>query len=335
MITMSLKQYESLQSKVVKMLMNSFHKNRLSHAYLFEGEKGTKKKEIALEFAKLLYCEDSGNVCDMCVNCLRIDHQNHPNVLVIEPDNETIKKEQVLYLQEEYSKTSLEPGPKIYIINLIEKMSVNASNSILKFIEEPLPDTYTILITDNIHMILPTIISRCQVLNFQPISKKEIIGYLVNKETDPYIATICAQLTNDCDEALKIANEESIIDIIDLVKMLAHAYLNQKENLLVILENSKIDLYKEKKLLEYFLDILLLYMRDLQSVKNNEENIIFIHELPIIKTYIDILTDDEIIYNINEILKTKINLEYNANAVLLIDHLLISLSAKKGGQQFE
>ncbi|QVK18088.1 DNA polymerase III subunit delta' [Mycoplasmatota bacterium] len=322
---MSLEACINIQPKVIKMLMNSYKKNRLSHAYLFEGEKGTKKKEIALEFAKLLYCEETGNVCDRCINCLRIEHNNHPNVLIIEPENNTIKKEQVLYLQQEYSKTNLEPGPKIYIIVNIDKMSNNAANSILKFIEEPQEETYTILITDNIHQILPTIISRCQVINFQPIPKKEIINYLIQHKIDPYIASICAHLTNDLEEALIIASDDNINHVIDLVKTIGQAILTKKENLIVIAENSQIDLSKNKKSLEYFLDILLMYMRDIKNVDNDNDNVIFIHELDFMKNHINRLTSDKIIYNINEILKSKISLEYNANTVLLIDHLLINL----------
>jgi len=322
---MSLKEYFNIQPRVIKMLMNSYHKNRISHAYLFEGEKGTKKKEIAIEFARFLYCENKDEVCDKCLNCLRIDHQNHPNVIIVEADNNTIKKEQVLFLQREYSKTTLEPGPKIYIIKNIEKMSINAANSILKFIEEPQENTYTILTTDNIHQILPTIISRCQVINFQPIAKDIIIKHLVTNGIDLYIATICSHLTNDLDKALIYAEDENIVSVIDLVIMVSHAILNKKDNIIVMLENSKIDLYKDKKLLEYFLDILLLYLRNIQRVKNNNEEIVFIHEFKNIEEHIEKINEEKIIFNINEVLKAKINLEYNANIGLLIDHLLINL----------
>ncbi len=322
---MSLNQYKRIQPKVIKMLMNSYQKNRLAHTYLFEGEKGTKKKEIALEFAKLLYCENEGTVCDSCLNCMRISHHNHPNVLLIEPDNGTIKKEQVLYLQQEYAKTNLEEGPKIYIIDEIDKMSINASNSILKFIEEPLENTYTILITENIHRILPTIISRSQVLNFQPIPKKEIVEHLKKNEIDPYIASICAHLTNDLNEALEIANEEHIIDVIDLVKTVGQNILNKNEDLIVLLENSQVDIYKDKKQLAYFIDIMLMYMRDIKKLVHNNDNIIFNHELPFINKHLHLLSKEKIIYNIDRLLKAKISLEYNGNTVLLIDSLLINL----------
>ncbi|NLG82026.1 MAG: DNA polymerase III subunit delta' [Bacilli bacterium] len=322
---MSLHDYINIQPKVIRMLINSYQKNRLAHAYLFEGEKGTKKKEIALEFAKLLYCEDQGNVCDHCLNCQRIMHQNHPNVLLIEPDENILRKEQVLFLQQEYSKTNLEPGPKVYIINEIEKMSTQAANSILKFIEEPMPDTYTILITDNIHQILPTIISRCQVLNFQPIPKADIINYLYKHEVKPLIASICANLTNDLDMALNIAREERIIDIIKFVQELGQAYLTKEKNLLVLLENNKIDLYKDKKVVEYFLDIFLMYMRDIEKLKIGNQDTVFKNDLALMLQNLHNISTEDLIHNLKEILSAKINLNYNANLMLLIDNLFLNL----------
>ncbi|HEY8365345.1 MAG TPA: hypothetical protein VIK84_07200 [Haloplasmataceae bacterium] len=320
---MSLKDYTSIQPQVVKMLLNSFQKKRLAHAYLFEGEKGTKKKAIAMEFAKLLYCKDLG--CNKCLNCQRIEHQNHPNVLIIESENNSIKKEQVIYLQKEYIKTTLEPGPKVYVIEGIENMSINAANSILKFIEEPADDTYTILITNNLHQILPTIISRCQVLNFKPIAKEEIIAYLQKNSIELYIARICSQLTNDVDKALEIANNEEVINIIDLVIIINQAILNKKENLLVLMENSKVDLYKNKQILEYFLDILLIYMRDIQNLHNNDEKITFINELAFIKEHLHLITKEKLIYNIKQVLEAKTAINYNVNTGLLVDHLMLNL----------
>lgn len=322
---MLINDFISVQPKVIKMLMNSYYKDRLVHSYLFEGEKGTKKKEIALFFAKLLYCEDDNKPCGKCNNCLRIDHHNHPNVLLIEPEQNTIKKEQVIYLQQEYAKTTLELGPKVYIIKDIDKMSINAANSILKFIEEPLPDTYTILITDNLQQIISTIISRCQVINFQPLPKEEIIEFLLLKQIDASIAKIVSQLTNDLDKALEIASDEKIIDIINLVISVARAILQLGEDAVIICEKSQVNLYNDKKVLEYFLDILLILMSDINCVVNNNDNIVFDQELTFIKENIHNITSDKIISNIDAILKAKINIRYNANTVLLLDHLLIKI----------
>ncbi|MDF2699675.1 MAG: dnaX 1 [Haloplasmataceae bacterium] len=322
---MSLDNLVKLQPKVLKILINSYKKDRLAHAYLFEGEKGTNKKEVAIEFAKVLYCEGTDKPCDNCINCLRIEHNNHPNVLIIEPENNSIKKEQVIYLQKEYSKTTLEPGPKIYIIEEIDKMSNNASNSILKFIEEPQPNTYTILTTDNLHQILPTIISRCQVLNFQPLLKSQIVDFLLENNIELDIAKIVSQLTNDLSRALEIANGEEIVNVVKLVIDIMRAILSKNENPLIIIEDSQVDIVNNKKLLELFLDVSLIYQRDVEHVKNKIEEIVFINESSFIKKYIDNIDMDKIISNIDHIIKAKINLDYNAYSISLIDTLFINL----------
>lgn len=322
---MSFNNYIKSQPKAIKMLVNSYYKNRLAHAYLFEGEKGTKKKEIAIEFVKMLFCESDDKPCDMCINCLRIEHGNHPNVLVLESDNNSIKKEQVLYLQKEYSKTALEPGPKVYIIVDIDKMSINASNSILKFIEEPQPNTYIILTTENIYQILPTIISRTQVIKFQPVPKTEIVDSLIEKNVDLNIALICSHLTNDVDKAYEIATDNNIVEVIELVKKIRQAIIKKEEDPIVICDVSPIDIYKDKKILAYFLDILLIYEQDIQHLLNNNDGIVFKSEEMFLKKHVNLINMDKIVKNINNILKAKINLDYNANTVLLIDSLLISI----------
>jgi DNA polymerase III subunit delta' len=322
---MSLDTYSHLQPKVIKMLLNSFHKNRLAHAYLFEGQKGTKKKDIAIEFAKLLYCENEHKPCDQCINCMRIEHMNHPNVLLIEPDGNTIKKDQILYLQKEYTKTTLEEGPKVYIINDVDKMSDNAANSLLKFIEEPAKDTYTLLITENLHKIINTIISRCQVINFQPIPKEEIIQYLISNGITQNTAAICSQLTNDLDAAYEIATNPDIENIIDLVISVMRSLITKKEDPIVIFENTQVDIYNSKGILQYFLDISLLYAQDIQRVKIGNEDITFMNDLPFLKQQIKDISIAKIAYDIELFLKAKIHYEYNANTMLLIDSLFINL----------
>jgi DNA polymerase III subunit delta' len=323
---MSLFEQYPMQPKVTKMLLNSYEKNRLAHAYLFEGEKGTPKLNLAIDFAKLLYCESDLKPCNQCISCMRIEHRNHPNIILIEPDGNTLKKEQVLYLQKEYAKTNLEIGPKIYIIDQIDKMSVNASNSILKFIEEPMEDTYTILITDQVHQILPTIISRCQVLSFQPIDTKQLKEQLIEKGINREIASIGAALTNDLTHAIEICQDEAIQGVITLVNQIGSAMLKRDKNLILICEKSSVDLYNNKKLIYYFLDILLLMLRDFNKVKMGNDNVILTAQHDLMKQYINVMDSEQNAQDIKTVLRAKTRLNQNANTMLLLDHLLIKLN---------
>lgn len=325
MIRMSFNNYLKTQPKATKMLLNSFNKGRLAHAYLFEGERGTPKKELAINFAKLLYCEVEEKPCGMCMNCLRIEHQNHPNVLLLEPEGKTLKKEQITYLQKEYVKTTLEVGPKVYIIDQVDRMSTSAANSILKFIEEPEPNVYTILITDQFHRILPTIVSRCQVINFRPNDRSLIRNQLIEQGLKANSAAIISFLTNDVDVARAMAEEELFDEIIELVRGIGQAILKGDEDPILLCEKSKIDLTNNRNLLDYFLDILLLYMRDIQNSALGKSDLIFTSDLKELAPYVERMSQEWIKKNIKAILTSKVDLENNANTLLLVDSLLIKM----------
>lgn len=313
------------QQKAVRMLMNSYAKDRLAHAYLFEGEPGTPKRELALDFAKFLYCEAEHKPCDHCVNCLRIDHLNHPNVLLIEPEGQSIKKEQILDLQREYMKTTLEEGPKIYIIDQIDKMSASAANSILKFIEEPVANTHTILITDNLHQILPTIISRCQVLNFQPINRQHLAEQLESAGVDAEKANIVVNLTNNFDHAKQLSESPDFQAIVELVTLIGKNLL-KNQDVLIPLAESPLDLYNDKGLLVYFLDVLLLFFTEVEKYKAGNAQIVFHDHMSDIQDVINTIDNQTIIRMIRDIIAAKIALDYNANTILLLDNLLIRMS---------
>lgn len=199
-------QLEAIQPTVLKMLKNSILRNRVSHAYLFEGIRGTGKKEVGLLLAKSLFCQSPKEgylPCEECSNCKRIDTGNHPDFHLIEPDGLSIKKQQIHELQDEFSKTGVESKQKIYMIVHADKMTVNAANSLLKFLEEPNRQTFAILISEQVQKILPTILSRCQTLTFTPLSPDNLIEKFIAEGVKMDVAPLLAQLTNNIDEALE------------------------------------------------------------------------------------------------------------------------------------
>lgn len=157
-------------------IMNSFNKNRISHAYLLQGGRGTGKKKIAMLLAKTLFCanKQGPEPCQVCNVCKRIESQNHPDVHWIEPEGRSIKIEQVQHLQKEFTYTGLESNQKVYVVTHADTLTINAANRILKFLEEPNRQTTAILLTENIQSIIPTIRSRCQIIDLQPLNSKEI-----------------------------------------------------------------------------------------------------------------------------------------------------------------
>src|SRR5690625_1469986 len=151
--------WEGMKEKqpiIMKMLENSINQTRISHAYLFVGNKGTGKFEIARLFAMSIFCKTrtAAEPCMECSDCRRIMSGNHPDLHTIVSEGASIKKEQIEHLQKEFTYTGLESNKKVYIISQAEKMTANASNRLLKFLEEPSQQTTAILLTENSNSLL-------------------------------------------------------------------------------------------------------------------------------------------------------------------------------------
>jgi len=172
------------QEKAINILLKSFQEDKVSSSYIFIGSEGVGKKFTAIEFAKIINCLNLNNnleVCDTCNICNKINKQCYPDLKIIEPNKDSIKIEQIRELRREINLKPFESRKKIYIIDNSEEMTDEASNCLLKTIEEPPDYAIIILICQNIKSILPTIISRCQLINFRLIDSTKIRKLLLNK----------------------------------------------------------------------------------------------------------------------------------------------------------
>ena len=123
-------QLQQMQPLLYKQLQKSFEHGRLAHAYLFEGDTGTGKQEFGLWMAKHVFCTNLVNQqpCNECHNCVRINENEHPDVLRIAPDGQTIKVNQIRELKAEFSKSGVETAKKVFLIQEADKMSTGAAN---------------------------------------------------------------------------------------------------------------------------------------------------------------------------------------------------------------
>ncbi|WP_042353295.1 DNA polymerase III subunit delta' [Bacillus massiliigorillae] len=320
---------KEIQPLVCQMLSNSLAKKRVAHAYLFEGERGTGKKEASILLAKSLYCEqldENNQPCNHCANCRRISSGNHPDVHLIEPDGLSIKKDQIHLLQDEFSKKSVESERKVYIIEAAEKMTVQAANSLLKFLEEPLSETTAILITEQSQRILPTIVSRCQMITFQPLSSEQIKNRLVEEGVDIQTAAIASHLTNHFEEARAISFDDWFAQaqrkVLKLYEVLNQNYMKG----LLYLQEEWLDHFKDKEQIDRGLDLLLLIYKDLlyiqldqkdsmvfQNMKLELEKSALHHSQRMLATYME------------AILEAKRRLMSNTNPQLVMEQLVLNL----------
>ncbi|MCM3729331.1 DNA polymerase III subunit delta' [Neobacillus cucumis] len=318
-----------LQPTVLKMLKNSLLKNRVAHAYLFEGMRGTGKKEIALLLTKSLFCEqlvEGYKPCESCNNCLRINNGNHPDVHIVEPEGLSIKVEQIRNLQAEFSKKGVESQNKVYVISHADKMSVSASNSLLKFLEEPNPGTVAFLLTEQVQQLLPTILSRCQVLVFQPLAPQMMIKQLIENGVHPAKAPLLAQLTNNLEEALKLNVDEWFAQAQKIVVKLYEVLKKNSLEAMVTLQGDWFLHFKEKEQIQRGLDLLLLIFKDLLYIQlDRQEQLVFIEENERLRQYALQTSGRRLSDQMSAILDAKRKLQANMNPQLMMEQLVLKL----------
>jgi DNA polymerase III subunit delta' len=322
-------QLEELQPTVLKMLKNSLVKNRVAHAYLFEGMRGTGKREIGILLTKSLYCEaliDRYKPCESCNNCRRINNGNHPDVHIVEPDGLSIKVDQIRNLQAEFAKKGVESLKKVYLISHADKMSVSASNSLLKFLEEPNPGTVAFLLTEQIQQILPTILSRCQILAFQPLAPHVMVKKLVENGVKPTKAPLLAQLTNNLEEALKLNVDEWFAQAQKIVLKLYEVLKKNSLEAMVTLQGDWFLHFREKEQINRGLDLLLLIFKDLLYIQlDKQEQIVFIEENERLKQFALQSSGRRISDQMSAILDAKRKLQANMNPQLMMEQLVLKL----------
>lgn len=266
------------------------------HAYLFEVEKVEDSLPLILAFSKMIICKNhypNKEKCEDCNICHLIDNNYFSDLKIIEPDGMSIKKEQIMELQKELSLKSINDNNRVYIIKEASKMNSSSANSLLKFIEEPAPNIYGILITTNRKQILPTILSRCILISLRNNSQDEI-----NKEDINNIVNFLKQIHQRKEEELPYLKTD---------------FLNFYE--------TRDDIIKAFNYMEVFLDFLLKKKYKTAPFSNFEF-------CDIIETNLSNLSLSDLVHYLDKIIKYKnkiLNIP-NINLNLLMDNFLISIS---------
>ena len=172
-------------------------RGRLPNSLLLKGPEGVGKNEAAMVTAKALNCLNSkDNACETCANCLAVNKGNYPDLMVLAPENDVIKIERMRMLKQTAYLRPMVGKKRVFIIQHAERLREEASNSLLKILEEPPLYSHIILTTHKDHLILSTILSRCQGLTFSPISRQDVTSKLLENGYAPEQANIIAMLVD-------------------------------------------------------------------------------------------------------------------------------------------
>lgn len=316
------------QPIVLKMLENSIRQNRISHAYLFVGNKGTGKLETAGLIAMSIFCKEreGAEPCMDCSDCRRIKSGNHPDLHTIIPDGASIKKDQIEHLQKEFTYTGLESNKKVYIISQAEKMTDNASNRLLKFLEEPSKRTTAILLTENSNSVLQTIRSRCQMVSFKPLNPEVLQKSLQEKGLTESNAKLMATITNNLKEGVEKSQDSWFAQLRKLVVQLTDMLQNNREDVPIFIHTQWMIHCKERSQLQEGLDLLLIWFRDIVHIhlKDNSAIVFMEHQekLEEASLYWSI---QQAARNLELIMDAKRRLEQNVHPQLVMEQLTLQI----------
>ena len=327
-MTRSTEELLTLQPVVMKQLQMIFEKNRMAHAYIFDGEKSTGKTEVMKFFVKLLLCENpSQNVpCETCRNCRRIDNGNHINVKEIMPDGTVIKIDQIRDLISEMKMVGVEAGRKVYVIHHADKLNIPSANMLLKFLEEPDGEVTAILITEQIQSILPTIRSRCQHIKFSALPRQVLMQQLVENGVTHSMASTVSMVTNGLEAAKTLANDEQFAQMRKTVLKLVELIRKDVHEAMFIIHDEWLPFFKEKEDMELALDLLLFAYRDITAIKANPD------VLTTYPDYFQIFQDiayrtsyERLSEQMQAILNARSSVGRNMNRTLLMEQLMLKL----------
>ena len=319
------KYLQEYQPVIYKTFVNALKTNKLSHAYLLSGSVGMPLKEVALFLGKSLLCDNPNPLaCNECITCMRVDEGNYADVMVFGDGNTKIKKGDIEKITTNFDKTALEEkGIMIYVLHLVETMTAVAVNSLLKFLEEPGKNIYAFLTTENESKLLPTIISRTQVLRFREIDRKNVIKDAENMGVFAENAEILSGFYNDA-KTIKEISESKDFEI-------AKQCLTDQLNSLIISPDDAVftcqrfivPTLKQAAPTRLYIKMLTEIFKDLLNLSVNESITL--------KSYDNIL--HELLNHVSHIDKTLIvlmtslkKLDYNVNTGLLLDHIIYSIT---------
>ncbi|WP_220730187.1 DNA polymerase III subunit delta' [Apilactobacillus zhangqiuensis] len=261
---------EQKQKPLMDRFLQVVNNHELSHSYLFNGEEGVGKLSLALFITMRMFCKnvsDDSMPCGHCDECRRIAEQQHPDVVIIKPDGLSIKVDQIRYLKSEFSKSGLEGNKKFFIVCDAEKMTTGAANSLLKFIEEPGANIVSFLLTTNKNLILPTIISRTQVVDLNPLNTKMFNEELTNLGVIPSQFKIIKRLTNQMSTVKEWQEDEWLTKTISAISQWFNMLVQRDNTSFVLIQSNIMPLVSDNSKRQVVIDMLLSIFEDVLDAK--------------------------------------------------------------------
>ena len=314
---------------IIQYIQNAAREDKVSHAYIINGDKGSGKKMLSKLFAMTLLCEkDIEEPCNECHSCIQAESGNHPDIITV--SHEKPNSIGVDDIREQVNNTiDIKPykGPyKIYIIPQADMMTVQAQNALLKTIEEPPSYAVIMLLTENADMLLPTINSRCVMLKLRNIKDVLIRKYLMERLKVPdYKADICTAFAQgNMGRAIMLADSEHFNEIREsALHLLQHVYEMELTEIMEAVKN--VSEFKIE-IIDY-LDMIMIWYRDVLLYKAtlDTERVILKDQIKYMKEQARKSSYEGIELILESLEKAKTRLRANVNFELVMELLFLTI----------
>ncbi len=307
------------QEEMRGLLFRALNQERINHALLLTGPAGSGKKSWGHLLAMAILCpeRDDAEPCLKCASCRSFQNHNHPGYYYLKPDGKNIKIEQLRSVRESFY---LQGSKKVCLIENAEMMTAEASSSLLKILEEPPPELYFILLSEQARLLFDTIVSRCQRYNLRPLNLGELTNLLVNKhnisnEKAELLARISGGLPG---LAFDLLEDDRFEERYQEAKTLAYNLATGCDSARQLL--SWANYLSEKEDLLLFMELLCLFYRD-KMVNNlcSTEPATWLSHVPADGLEEAVILINTIIYEMNNT---------NVNRRLLLEKSLIMLQRR-------
>lgn len=314
------------QERAKTILQHGLRTGKVSHAYLFSGPIGTGRMETALTFAKAMFCERlQDDCCDECLSCRKIDHRNHPDVHIIAPEGQSIKIDQIRELQREFSYRTSPSSHKVYIMEQANKMTVQAANSLLKFLEEPMSPTVAILLAEHGQSMLPTIVSRAQFVPFSPQDPKMIYERLVQEGISSTLARCAVQLVNGLDQGRELCQQNWFAELRNVMLQLGKECTSRLSTALLTAQQRifKTELAEHSDLL---FRMFHLWFRDMLNYQlNRTDSLVFQDQLDAVSKLAWTRSAEGWIRCMEAAVEAQKRIRANVNPQLVVEQFLVGM----------
>ena len=321
------------QDQIKEHFRSALTSRKISHAYIINGEKSAGKEFIAKIFAQTLQCEKGGDEpCMECHSCKQALSDNQPDIIKITHEKpNTISVDDIrAQINNDVAIKPYSSPYKVYIMNEAEKMTVQAQNAILKTLEEPPEYAVILLLTTNVNSLLPTILSRCVVLNMKPVADDLVRKFLMEELQIPdYKAEVCVAFARgNVGRAKALASSEEF-DNVKAEALSLLKYIQDMELYEIIAAIKKINDYKLE--VNDYLDIMAIWYRDVLLFKatNDSNHLIFREEIQTLRKVAQRSSYEGIERVIQALDKAKNRLNANVNFELTME--LLFLEIKENG----